>query len=105
MLTVCVRGVRLVIVSMGVGVWMGVCCAVGVRVLMGIFMLMRVVNIELRSSDSALFTAADVDVVSFERKFSQLLLDPVQINAEVDHGADEHVAADAAEDIKVERLH
>lgn len=84
---------------------MGVCCSVKVCVLVGMFMLMHDVNIEFRSRDAALFTTADMDVVSVERQCSQLLLDCLWVNSEVNHGTDEHVAADAAEDIEVESLH
>ena len=63
------------------------------------------VNVELRSFDLKTFGAFDVQVVTVEVQLREFVLELVKINAEIQHRADEHVAADAAEDVEIESLH
>jgi len=96
-------------VMMGMRVRMGM-DLVTVTVLM--FMLVRVVvmvivqmNIELRSGDGGLLSASDVKMVAPYSQLLEPLLEVVRIHPQINQRANEHVAADAAENIKVKRFH
>jgi hypothetical protein len=42
-----------------------------------------------------------VEMVVVQGQLPQLLLDPVEIHTQVNHGPQEHIAAEAAENIKI----
>lgn len=63
------------------------------------------VNIELGPHDGRFGFASGVEVVAVQFEFAQFAFEGLGIDAEVDQGADEHIAADAAEDIEVEVGH
>ena len=74
----------------------------------GVFMGVPVacqMHIELGARDAALVGAEGVEMVTIQPELSQLDLEPVKIDTRIDQGADEHVAADAAEEIQVEGVH
>ena len=62
-------------------------------------------NIKLHAFDAGFLFACDVEVITVKFQFLQLALQLARIRAEVNQRADEHVAADAAENIKVKRFH
>ncbi len=73
------------------------------------FMLVRVVrlqmHLELRPFDLAAFGARGVQMVALQAQLRQLAPQVVQSHPQVQHRADKHVAADAAENIQVNRFH
>ena len=88
--------------------------AVGVvTVRVGMAVLMRVLvafswqemDVELDSLNVRLGFAADVQLVTAQIQLRQFALEHRCIDADVDHCAEKHVAADAAENIKVKCLH
>jgi hypothetical protein len=62
-------------------------------------------NIKLHAGDAGFLFARDVKMIAAEFQLLQLALKPARIRAEVNQRADEHVAADAAENIEVKRFH
>src|SRR5438093_2743769 len=107
------------VAGMAVAMVMIVPMVVVVAMLMLVFMavavlLMRMVcrvalvievDIELRPGHRATLLARSVQVVDLEPKFFQLVLQGVQVDTQVEHRAQEHVAADAAEQVEVEGFH
>jgi hypothetical protein len=63
------------------------------------------VDIELRPADAGSQSARHVEMIVGQTQLLKLLLQTVEIHSEVKQGPDEHVPADAAEDIEVERVH
>ncbi len=87
-------------------VFMDMFMAVGMIGVMVVTMLVLVgVNVEFNPFDGGLVLPGGVDVKLAEMEFIQFVLESVEGNSEVKHGADEHVAADAAEDIEVKSFH
>jgi len=92
--------------------------AVLVRVLMSGFIMtviatmlvvmvvfVRKMNIKFDAGDALAFILADVQMKAVQLELLQFVRQFVGIYAEVEQGADEHVAADAAEDVEVKRFH
>ena len=75
--------------------------AVGVRVFVGV----RELHVKFHPSDVRLLSTGDVDTPAVELKLFESMFERVRIDAEVNHRADEHVAADAAEDIQIQCFH
>ena len=104
-------GMMLVLMFMGMPMRMGVSVFVAlvfmliVIVLVSVVMVVTEMNIKFNSTDLRLLCASDVQVISFEVQFFQLSLQAVGVNAEVDERADEHIAADAAEDVEIQGFH
>jgi hypothetical protein len=69
------------------------------------FLMLGEVNIEFDSRNGALFTAGSGKFKSFHSQFIQLALEHFKGNAQVDHRAQEHVAADPAKNIQIQRFH
>ena len=91
------------------GVTVGMSVRVGMRmgfVAVGVLLMVMgvTVNIEFHPFDFALFTAANVQVVLVQSQLGELVLEVVLVNAEINQRAVEHVAADAAKHIEVEKL-
>src|SRR4029077_13468034 len=87
-----------VIVVMVMSVIMRVSC-------LRVVMVPGQVNVEVDALNTAFMAAADVQVVAIQSEFAQFLFELPAIDAEIEQGADKHVAADAAEQIEVEGLH
>jgi hypothetical protein len=62
-------------------------------------------DIKLHAGDAGFLFARDVEVIAAEFQFLQLTFQLAGIRAEVNQRADEHVAADAAENVEVKRFH
>ena len=75
--------------------------AVGVSVFVGV----RELHVKFHPSDIRLLSTGDVDAPAVELEFFELVFDCPRIDAEVNHRADEHVPADAAEDIQIQCFH
>jgi hypothetical protein len=62
-------------------------------------------HVKLCPLDLEAFGARGVQVVSLHAQFGQLPLQVIQPQAKIEHGAEEHIAAQAAEDIQIKRFH
>lgn len=62
------------------------------------------VDIELGAADARAFLAGEVEMAAIDMQGGQLLFQPGKINAQVDQGAQQHVAADAAEQVQKEGI-
>ena len=62
-------------------------------------------DIELHALDAGFLLARDVKMIAAEFQFLQLAFQFVRIRAEVNQRANQHVAADAAEDVEIKRFH
>jgi hypothetical protein len=63
------------------------------------------VNVEFRSGNAGALLARDMEVILIERQFLQFALELMEINPQIQESSDEHVAADAAENVEVNRFH
>ena len=63
------------------------------------------VNIELHAFDAGLLRSFGMQVITTHLEFAQFAFKRFEIDAEIEHGADEHVAADPAKDIEVKCIH
>src|ERR1041385_4178811 len=81
----------------------GVLCAV--RVGMFVSVLVSKLHLESHAGDVRLLSAGDADLPSVKLEFFQFLLQRPGIDAQVEHGTEEHVAADAAENVEIQCLH
>jgi hypothetical protein len=77
--------------------------AAGVGMLVRV--LVREVHIELNAFYCGFLGAARVEVEAVEAKFFQLVLEFVKIDTEIEQRADQHITADAAEDIEIKGFH
>ena len=62
-------------------------------------------DIKLHAGDAGFLSARDVKMITAELQLLQLALQLARIRAEVNQRTDEHVAADAAENIEIKRFH
>ena len=62
-------------------------------------------DIKLHAGDAGFLLARDVEMIAVEFQLLQLALQLARIRAEVNQRADEHVAADAAENVEIKRFH
>jgi hypothetical protein len=93
---VCVVMIMLVIVM---GMFVLVVMTVIVLVVIG------EMNVEFYAGNSGFFLAGDVEVITIDAQFLQFVFELMRVHAEVQQRAEKHIAADAAEDIKVESFH
>jgi energy-coupling factor transporter transmembrane protein EcfT len=99
---VVVVAVLVVVVVMMVPVVVLVVMVVVVVVVMMVFLEMHV---ELRPGDPCLLAARRVNMETLEAEPAQLPLEFGQVNPQVEQRANEHIAADAADQVQVKRLH
>src|SRR6266702_5168102 len=97
-----VRVLAVMLVRVGMSLPMMV---VLVRIVVRVVMLLVRVNIELHPFDLRPFLARGVQVATRELQFLQLLFERLKIDPQIDHRAEEHVPANAAEDVQVDRFH
>jgi hypothetical protein len=74
-------------------------------VLMLVVMVMADSDIELDAADAGFLAARDVEMPAVQPQFLQFPLDPRGIHAQINERADEHIAADAAENIQIQGFH
>jgi len=89
----------LVCVGVGMGVGLGVAGFVG----MGMFVFE--VDVKFGTRNAGFFAAAGVEMVAGYAEAVQFGFEGTEGKAEVDQGSEEHVAAEAAEDIEIEVRH
>jgi hypothetical protein len=75
-----------------------------VLVMMAVFIVLDV-DIEFCSGNATALLARNVDVISPHLQLLQRMLQAVSIDAQVNHRANEHVAADTAKNIKIKAVH
>ncbi len=63
------------------------------------------VDIEFDSLDSPANQVPGVEMVSFERQLLQLGLEFGEVQAQIQHGAEEHVPAHSTKDIEIKSFH
>jgi hypothetical protein len=96
---------------MSVAVFVGMRMTMLMGMLVFMFMIVRMLVIvrqmhrKLHARDVILLTAFGVQMVTVEPQFLQLVFELVRIEAQVNHRAEEHVAAQAAENIQVKGFH
>lgn len=73
-------------------------------VLMAVIMIGQM-NVEFDSGNPRFFAARNVEVITIDVEFLQFVLELVRIDAEIQQRADEHIAADSAENIQVKCFH
>ena len=62
-------------------------------------------DIELHAVDAGFLFARDVKMIAVELQLLQLALQLARVRAQVNQRADEHVAADAAENVEIKCFH
>ena len=92
---------------MGMRFASGVCVLVLMFVfaIMTVFVVVREVDIELDAADLRFLAASGMKVVAVELELLQFRFECGGIHAEIQQRADEHVAADAAEDVEIKSFH
>ena len=110
-------GVRFVFVGMGVPGAIGVSMFVFVAVIGGggfvmvflvfvsVGVLVRQMDIKFDAFDLGFMAARPMQVIAFKTQFSELTLELMEINPEVEQRADQHIAADSAENIEIKCFH
>lgn len=96
-------GVLVFIVGMRVGFVMVM--VMMITVVVNVPVVVRSMDIKLNPGNSAPHFARGVQMVFVESQPGEFVFQFFGSDAEVNHGADEHVAADAAEDIEIEGVH
>ena len=79
-------------------------CVMRMSVFVAVVMFVGQMNVEFRSGNSRFFLARDVQVITIEAQFLQFMLELMRVHAQVQQRAEEHIAADAAEDIEVKEF-
>ncbi len=86
-------------------VWVSVMGASGgglcVRCMRPLIVVMTCVDIKLHTGDARFLTTRDVQVIILEIEFLQLALQLVGVQAKIEQCAQEHIAAESAENIEV----
>jgi hypothetical protein len=93
--------VMMMFVRMGMTVLVVVMMVVTVRMAMVVFEM----NIELRAFNLKPFGPFGVQVIPVEMELFEFVLELVKINTKIQHRADKHITANAAEDVEVEGFH
>ena len=96
--------VMLMVVNVVVVAVMGV-MLVSVTRFMFVTMLVREMHVELHPFDGGLVRARDVEMVAGKLEFAELVFELVRVHAQINQRANEHVAADAAEDVEIKGFH
>jgi hypothetical protein len=76
-----------------------------ILLLMRVIVFMSQVNIELNPGDARFLGALGMQVVTLQMKLLQFVLKPMQVHSQIEQSANEHVAADAADEIEIKCLH
>ena len=63
------------------------------------------VDIELGSFDVGFLAVLDVQVIAVQFQLREFVIQRGEIHTQIDQRADEHIAADATEDIQIQRFH
>jgi len=63
------------------------------------------VHVELYSLDRRLVLPGGMEVVPTEAEFAEFYVEISEFHAEVEHGSDEHVTTDSAENVQIQAAH
>jgi len=88
-----------------VAVLVGVGVFVGMRMRMGGIVGVGEMDIEFHAGDAVLLAAGVVEVELIETELGEFRLEGMPVDAQVEQGADEHIAAHAAEQVQVKLFH
>src|SRR5262245_24647146 len=95
--------VRVSLVAMFMAVLVRV--SVAMMLFRAMVVLVFQIHVELCTGDLAALLARDMKMIAVEAELLQFPPELVKIDAKVEQSADEHVAADAAENIQINRFH
>jgi hypothetical protein len=76
-----------------------------VVVIVIVVMRLRQVHVELDTLDAVLLPAFNVQMIAGELEFLQFAFERFGLDTEIEQRAEEHVAADAAEEVEIKRFH
>src|SRR6266404_1057664 len=76
-----------------------------VRVVVIFVLMVRKMNVELHAFDARFFLAPRVKMIPIQFKLSQFSLQLSEVHTKIQHRSNEHVAADPAENIEINRVH
>ena len=93
----------LVLMSMG-GMLVGVRMLLFLIVVM-VMMILLQVDVELHAFDIRFLSARRVQVVIVKLELLEFVFELFEIDAQVEHRPDEHIAADAAKNVEVDSFH
>ncbi len=95
----------LVVLVMVAMVVFGVMVMVRMTRIMFVVIIVCEMDVKLHAFDGGLVLARDMEVIAVELEFAEFVFEFVRVHPQVNQGADEHVAADAAEDVEVKGFH
>lgn len=78
---------------------------VGVTGFMLVTMRVREMHVKLHPFDGGLVLARDVEMVAVELELAEFAFEFVRVHAQINQRANEHVAADAAENVEIKGFH
>ena len=78
---------------------------VSVRDAIGVGVRVLEADVELHAGNVGLLPAGDMDMPAVEFEFFEFVFQRARIDAEINQRAEEHVAADAAENVQIKRFH
>jgi len=84
---------------------MPVCQVVVMLMLMSVIVIMRQMDVEFHPGDGGFLLAGDMEVIAIEPELFQLAFEPARIDSEIKQCGDEHIARDAADEVKVKNFH
>jgi hypothetical protein len=70
-----------------------------------VVMLVSQMNVKLHARDSLSFLPPDVQVIAIHLELREFTFQLARVHAQINQRANEHVAADAAENVEVKSLH
>ena len=91
-------------VRMAVPVMMGMGMLMFLMVMI-MFVIILHMNVKFDAGDSRFLVTGNVKVISVQAQFLQFMIELMRVNSEVQERSDEHIAADAAENIEIESFH
>src|SRR5690349_5410077 len=76
-----------------------------VVVVVTMFVMALQMNIELHACNAGFLLARDMEVITIDLQFLQLVLELMRVDAQIQQRGHKHIAADAAENIEVKNVH
>ena len=74
-------------------------------IVMMVMMIILQMHIELYAFDVGFLSASGMQVVVVELELLEFVFQLLEIDAQIEHRADEHIAADPAENVEVDSFH
>lgn len=95
----------IVLVRMGMSVAMAMGVSLGLMIRSVVVSVLGQVDFEPGAGDTGFMGVGRVQMIIVEAQLAEFAFEPVEIDAHIDQGADEHIAADTAEEIKIKSIH